>query len=62
MPPRHSRDMSCACGRAMDVIQMDADERQKLAKQVVQLIRENDEVQMAVINLVCSCPNEVTGI
>ena len=41
---------------------MGSDEKEELAKQVVQLIRENDEVRLAVINLVCSSPYVVTEI
>jgi hypothetical protein len=36
---------------------MSEQEKQELAKAIVELIRTDSQIQSAVINLVCSCPN-----
>ena len=36
--------------------------KEELTQTVVDLIRKNGEVQQAIINLVCACPNIVTEI
>ena len=43
-------------------IQMESASKEELAKAVSELIRENEEVRMAIINLACSSPNIVTQI
>ena len=41
---------------------MTEQEKEQLAKAIVELLRTNGEVQSTIINLVCSCPNIVTEI
>ena len=38
---------------------MSAEEERDIARTLVKLIHENDDVKSAVISLVCSCPNLV---
>ena len=41
---------------------MTEQEKNELAKAIVELIYTNGEVRSTIINLVCSCPNIVTEI
>jgi len=47
------------CLKGTEVMKLSEKEQDELAQVVLRLIREDRDIQAAVVDLVCSCPNVV---